>query len=84
MEEVVHDVRRDAAVRFEEPRADVQERDVVAIVEARDDPVHLVDLAARGVGLLPAREDGEQEDLRRRRAIVNRRADGFDAGSNLV
>ena len=84
MKEVVHHVGRDAAVRLEELRADVQERDVVAIVEAGDEPVHLVDLGARGVGLLPAREDGEQENLRRRRPLVNRRADGLDASAALV
>ena len=41
-------------------------------------------LAARGVGLLAAREDGEQQDLRRRRSLVDRRADGLDAGGDLV
>ena len=84
MQEVVHDVGRDAAVRLEELRADVEERDVVAIVQAGDEPVHVVDFGARGVGLLPAREDGEQENLRRRRPLVNRRADGLDASAALV
>ncbi len=84
MEEVGHDLARDRPVRLEEHLADIKVVDVLAVMDGRDQPVHLGELGSRLVRLLAPGKDAEQQYLRIREPVTQFLDDECDPGGNLL
>ena len=84
MKEVIHDLLRDRAIRFEEGLSEIEVSDAISARKSRDTFVHQVDVCPCLVRRGAAWKDPEQQDAGRRRTAMQLGADGGNAGGDLI